>query len=315
MQKKEIDLSIIVISLSTDKYHTKDSLELTLKTLSPAIKNVSSEVILVDNTTIDDGTYMMSKKYIPEVVYIKRNKVFGFGANNNIGLEKARGKYILFLNNDVKFLDSKILSEMVDWMDNNKEVGAVTCSLLNSDEKTLQGTGGSFPNLINVFAWMTFIDDIPFVGNLIKSMHPMHNISPFGQNNTYYLKTHEQDWITGAFYFTRKKIIESINGFDEDYDAYVEETDLSYRIKKMGYKVMYMPKWKIIHYGGQSYGSENSLIYELKNLKLFFRKHYPSWQLPILNFIIKLGCFLRIIVFSLFRPNLVKIYAKAFKTV
>lgn len=96
MQKKEIDLSIIVISLSTDKYHTKDSLELTLKTLSPAIKNVSSEVILVDNTTIDDGTYMMSKKYIPEVVYIKRNKVFGFGANNNIGLEKARGKYILF---------------------------------------------------------------------------------------------------------------------------------------------------------------------------------------------------------------------------
>ncbi len=315
MQKKEIKLSIIIISLSTEKYHTKDSLEITLKSLKPALNTLSSEVILVDNSSIDDGTYKLAKSYFPEIKYLKRKSVYGFGDNNNFGLKHATGKYVLFLNNDVKFLDTNTLSEMVDWMNKNEKVGASTCSLLNSDEKTLQGTGGSFPNLFNVFAWMTFVDDIPLLNKLIKSMHPMHSVSPFGSNDDYYKKSQSQDWITGAFYLVRKEILDKVGGFDEDYDAYVEETDLSFRIKNLGYEIMYLPKWKIVHYGGQSYGSENSLIFELKNLSLFFKKHYPKWQMPILKLTIKLGCFLRIIVFSLFRPNLVKVYAKAIKTI
>ncbi len=315
MQKKEVDLSIIVISLSTEKYHTKDSLDITLKSLKPNLNKLSSEVVLVDNSTIDDGTFKLAKLYFPEIKYLKRKSVYGFGDNNNFGLKHATGKYVLFLNNDVKFLDTNTLSEMVDWMNKNEKVGASTCSLLNSDEKTLQGTGGSFPNLFNVFAWMTFVDDIPLLNKLIKSMHPMHSVSPFGSNDDYYKKSQSQDWITGAFYLVRKEILDKVGGFDEDYDAYVEETDLSFRIKNLGYEIMYLPKWKIVHYGGQSYGSENSLIFELKNLSLFFKKHYPKWQMPILKFTIKLGCLMRIIVFSLFRPNLVKVYAKAIKTI
>lgn len=315
MQKKQIDLSIIIISLSTDKYSTKANLEVTLKSLKPTLGKLSSEIILVDNSTIDDGTYTLSKSYFPDVKYLKRSKVYGFSENNNFGLKKAVGRYVLFLNNDVKFLDNKILSEMVEWMDNNPKVGAATCSLLNADEKTLQGTGGAFPNLFNVFAWMTFIDDIPFINKIIMSMHPMHSISPFGSNYEYYKSTHSLDWITGAFYLVRKEILDSTGGFDENFEAYLEETELSYRIHKKGYQLYYLPKWKIVHYGGQSYGSENALIFELKNLKVFFKKHYPSWQLPILNLIIKLGCILRIIVFSLFKPSLVKTYAKAYKIV
>lgn len=315
MQKKEIDLSIIVVNLSTDKYHTKELLKVTLESMVPALKKFNVEVILVDNSTIDDGTYKMATSYVPDLVYLKRNGLFNFGDNNNFGLKKAKGRYVLFLNNDVKFLDSEILKEMVAWMDNNKKVGATTCSLLNSDNKTLQGTGGSFPNLINVFAWMTFIDDLPFVSGLIKSMHPMHSVSPFGQNEDYYRKSHEQDWITGAFYMVRREILDSVGGFDLSFDAYLEETDLSYRIKKQGWEIYYLPKWRIIHFGGQSYGGENALIFELKNLKVFFKKHYPKWQLPILSFTIKLGCVLRIIAFSLFKPNLVKTYAKAIKII
>jgi GT2 family glycosyltransferase len=315
MQKKEIDLSIIVVNLSTDKYHTEELLKVTLESMVPALKKVNAEVILVDNSTKDDGTYKMARSYVPDLVYLKRNGLFNFGDNNNFGLKVAKGRYVLFLNNDVKFLDSGILKEMVTWMDNNKKVGATTCSLLNSDNKTLQGTGGSFPNLINVFAWMTFIDDLPLIGSLVKSMHPMHSVSPFGQNEDYYRKSHEQDWITGAFYMVRREILDSVGGFDLSFDAYLEETDLSYRIKKQGWEIYYLPKWRIIHFGGQSYGGENALIFELKNLKVFFKKHYPKWQLPILSFTIKLGCLLRIIAFSIFKPNLVKTYAKAIKII
>lgn len=306
MQKKEIDLSIVIISLSTDKYHTKDNLKITLESLKPALKNIKSEVILVDNSTIEDGTHDMAKSYFPGIVYLKRDKLYEFGDNNNYGLKKAHGEYVLFLNNDVKLLDDKILSGMIEWMDSNSKVAVSSCALLNEDGKTLQRSGGSFPNLTKVISWMTFVDDLPILNQIFNSYHP---------NLDYFNKIHKQDWVTGAFYLARKDVIDKTGGFDLDYNAYVEETDLSYRVSKLGYETWYLPKWKIIHFGGKSYGGENSIIFELKNLKVFYKKHYPKWQLPILSFILKFGCLLRIIVFSLFKSNLVKIYAKAFKTV
>jgi len=321
MQKKEIDfrstvdLSVIIISLSTEKYHTKDILQTALKSMVPAMEKVSFELILVDNSTINDGTYEMAKKYFPDLVYLKRNKIFDFGNNNNYGLKKAKGRYVLFLNNDVKIADNNIFEEMVKWMDRNPTVGAATTSLVNPDGKTLQGTGGSFPDLFRVFMLMTFLDDIPYIDKLVKPFHPMHSISPLGSNNEYFQSKHEQDWITGAFYFARKKALDDSGGFDEDFNAYVEETDLSYRIKEKGWSIWYLPAWKIIHFGSLSYGNENSFIYEMKNIKLFYKKHYSKWQLPVLNLIIKLGCILRMIIFSVFKPNLAKIYAKAIKSV
>lgn len=306
MQKKEIDLSIIIISLSTEKYNSKDNLEVALKTLKPALKKIKSEVILVNNSTAEDGTFNMAKSYIADIIFLKRDKLYQFGDNNNFGLKKAKGKYVLFLNNDIKFLDSNILKEMISWMDNNPKVAVSSCALLNEDEKTLQGSGGSFPNLSKVIAWMAFIDDLPIINKLFSSYHP---------NLDYFKKPHKQDWVTGAFYLVRKDVLDISGGFDLDYNAYVEETDLSYRISKLGYDTWYLPKWKIIHFGGQSYGTENSIIFEMKNLKIFYSKHYPKWQLPILSFVLKFGCLLRIIVFSLFKPDLVKIYAKAIKTI
>lgn len=297
MQKEQIDLSIIVINLSTEKYKTRVYLEKLLKSIVPALKNVSYEFILVDNSTIDDGTNQLAKKYIKNLVYLKRSSIYSFCDNNNYGLMKANGKYVLFLNNDVEFIDNNILKELIEWMDQHPITAVTSCALLNADGKTIQPSGGNFPNLINVIAWMIFLNN---------SYHPA---------NVFYYKEHFQDWVTGAFYLVRKSVLDKIGGFDIEYKAYVEEVDLSFRIKQLGFDIKYLPNWKIVHYGGQSYGNENSLISELKNIKLFFRKYYPSWHLSILNFTVKLGCLLRIIVFSVFRPNLVKVYAKAFKIV
>lgn len=297
MPKKQIDLSIIVINLSTGKYKTKVHLEKLLKSIVSALKNVSYEFILVDNSTIDDGTNQLANKYIKNLVYLKRSSIYSFCDNNNYGLVKATGKYVLFLNNDVKFIDNGILKELIEWMDQHPNTAVISCALLNADGKTIQPSGGNFPKLMNVIAWMMFLNN---------SYHP---------SKEYYNKEHFQDWVTGAFYLVRKSVLDKIGGFDIEYKAYVEEVDLSFRIKQLGFDIMYLPNWKIVHYGGQSYGNENSLISELKNIKLFFKKYYPSWHLPILNFVIKLGCLLRIIVFSVFRPNLVKIYAKAYRAI
>jgi len=292
MQKKQIELSIIIVNFGNTKNYTKKCLD----SLKNAVKKINTEIIVVDNIS-RDGTLEMIKKDYPKVIYIRKEEAHGFGANNNFGIKVAIGRYVLFLNNDTEIIDKNIFSEMIEWMDKNPQVAVSSSALLNADKKTIQASGGSFPNLFRVIAWMTFLNN---------SYH--HNLS-------YYNKAHNQDWVTGAFYMVRKEVLNKVGNFDEDYDAYVEEVDLSYRIKKSGFDIWYLPNWKIVHYGGISYGSEKALIYEMKNLKLFYKKHYPKWQLPVLNIIIKFGCLLRIIIFSLINPKLSKIYAKAIKII
>ncbi len=301
------DLSIVIVSTNIE-----DLLRKCLKSISPAIKNLSAEVIVVDNASSDNTPNMVAKEF-PWVKLIRKSENRGFGANNNFGMKVAKGRYILLLNSDTEIIDKDIFNGMVEWMDSHPEVGVSSCALVNPDKKTFQGSGGSFPDLFRVFAWMFFIDDIPGLDNLIKPYHPMHSFSPLNKNESYFKKEHEQDWLTGAFYLMRKKAMDQAGLFDEDFFLYVEEVELSYRFKKYGWKVWYLPRWKTLHYGMVTNGSEKAMVFEMQNIKLFYKKHMPFWQLPLLTLILKLGALIRIIIFGLLSgPKVAKIYAKAF---
>ena len=308
--KKEIDLSIIIINFGNTKEYTRKC----LASLSKAISKLNTEVIVVDNIS-NDGTREMIKKDFPKAIYIRKEEPHGFGENNNFGIKIAKGRYILLLNSDTEIIDENIFVQMTAWLDRNPKVAVCTSALVCEDKKTLQGSGGSLPDLFRVFLWLTFLDDIPFIDRLITPFHPLHPNSFIGRNDSYFTKEHQQDWVTGAFYMIRKEVLKDSGVFDEDFNAYVEEVDLSYRIKKLGWQIWYLPQWKTLHYGGVSYGSENSIVFEMKNLKLFYKKHYPKWQLSILNILIKVGLILRIVLFFVINPKLSKIYAKAYKTV
>lgn len=304
--ESNIDLSIIIISSKLDY------LKACLDSVYKALKGISAEVILIDNAS-EDKIGQKAKSDFPKLKVIRREKNGGFGENNNMGMKVAKGKYVLLLNDDTLIIDKKIFKEMIKWMDNHSEVGLSSCALLNPDKKTYQGSGGYFPTLPRVFAWMSFLDDIPGVDKIIKPYHPLHGWSPFHTNESYFRKKHKQDWVTGAYYFMRKSAMDQAGLFDEDFFLYVEEVELSYRFKKKGWDVWYLPKWKIVHYGQVTTGSENSIVHEMKNLKLFYSKHYPKWQIPVLTLILKFGAALRILFYGIFKgPKVAKIYAKAF---
>ena len=95
----------------------------------------------------------------------------------------------------------------------------------------------------------------------------------------------------------------------------VEEVELAYRFYKAGWESWYLPQWKIVHYGQMTNGSEKATIFEMQNLKLFYKKHYPKWQLVALTITLKFGAFLRILFYSLLDPKVAKIYAKAFASI
>lgn len=309
VEDKTVDLSIIFVA-SNNKFIVN-----CLNSIKKASKGINIEIIVIDNATKEKVGASLSKSFVGLRI-IRREENGGFGENNNLGMRIAKGRYILLLNDDTQIKDTNIFKQMLNWMDNHPDVGVSSCALLNPDGKTYQGSGGSFPTLARVFAWMTFLDDIPFLDKMIKPYHPMHGLSPLNTNEDYFKKQHEQDWVTGAFYLIRRSALDEVGLFDEDFFLYVEEVELSYRFKRAGWKVWYLPQWKIIHFGSATIGSERALIFEMQNIKLFYRKHYPKWQLPILNIILKSGALIRMIVFGLLKgPNIGKIYAKAFTTI
>ena len=306
---KVVDLSIVIISSK------KDYIFDCLKSLDSATQGIEAEVILIDNVS-QDKIGESVKKQFPEVKVLRREINGGFGENNNMGMKIAQGRYVLLLNDDTKIIDKNIFKEMIAWMDEHPKAGISTCALVNPDLKTFQGSGGAFPTLPKVFAWMTFLDDIPGLDNLIKPYHPLHSASPFSTNEDYFKKTHREDWLTGAFFLMRKEAMDEAGLFDEDFFLYVEEVELAYRFAKKGWEAWYLPRWKTVHYGMSTNGSEKATIFELQNLVLMYKKHEPKWKIPVLRMILRFGVALRIALWTIRgKPDITKIYEKAFRII
>lgn len=302
-----MDLSIVIVSFNTKKL-TKECIESVVKNT----KGISYEFLVIDNNSTDDSVNMLkSLSQKLSLTLIENSKNLGFGAANNQGMKKAKGRYILLLNSDTYVKDNS-LGEMVKWMDENPKVGISSSALKNKDG-SLQGTGGYFPSLFKVFAWMFFLEDIPVLSKIIKPYHPMHPNSPFYKGEEFFKKPEMRDWLTGAYLLIRKKVVDDIGYFDEDYFMYVEEVDYAHRAKEKGWQVWFLPKWSITHYGGASGTSGFAVLSEYKSLKIFYKKHYPKWQGLVLRLFLKLGAILRMIIFGVFKHDVFKIYAKAFR--
>ena len=296
LRSSKVSLSIIVIS-----YNTKDLTKNCIESIQKNTKGIKYEIIVIDNASTDGTIKAISGL---KVRLIKNKSNLGFAKANNQGIKIAKGSYILLLNSDTLISDN-VLGEVVGWMSKNPRVGVATCALKNKDG-SLQATGGYFPTLIRVFSWMT-IQDFPCVDFLIKPFHPKLKFYAYKEEK-------DLDWVTGAFLLVRKKVIEEIGGLDEDYFMYGEDLDFCFRAKEKGWLVKYLPEFSIIHYGGASSAKEFPLLSEYKSTKIFYKKHYSSWQMPILRLLLKIGALGRIVILGMIRGgDYAKIYAKAFK--
>lgn len=285
------DISVIILN-----YKTKNLTLDCVKSVVKYTKGISYEVILVDNNS-EDGSAEAFREFARKeklVKFIASKTNTGFTGGNNLGLAQSEGEFILFLNSDT-ILSENSIKKSVDFLKDNPQIGVLSCQLQNLDG-SLQSCGGYFPTLPRVFAWMFFIDDLPVFKSLIKAYHPAPS---------FFDQSHYQDWLTGAFFLTRKKILEKVGGWDKKYFMYVEDVDLCYRMKNAGWKIYFWTGAAIKHIGSASSISERSILSELKNLKLFYKKHMPSWQSPVLWFLLKVGSLLRLVLLGR------RVYAKA----
>ncbi len=271
MTKNKPLLSIIIISFNTS--------QLTLACLKSIaqdadLKNghIPYEIIVVDNASTDDSAAVLKKQAI---TLIQNKTNLGFGAANNQGLGIAKGEYVLFLNSDT-LIENSSISQCLTWLSSHPECLAVSPKLLNPD-RSLQATGGFFPNLVNTIMWKTHLDDLPFVDNFVKPIHP-HTPS-FYTRDKFYLSDQRLDWITGAFILTRTSVVKKIKGFDESFFMYAEEVEMQYRMHLAFPKffIQYLCGPQIVHIGGAS-AKNKSHKYGQENLGIqkFFAIHKPN---------------------------------------
>jgi GT2 family glycosyltransferase/lipopolysaccharide/colanic/teichoic acid biosynthesis glycosyltransferase len=276
------DLSVVIVN-----YNVKAFLEQCLIAIERARGDLNIEIFVVDNASVD-GSQAMVKKRFPHVKLIENNQNVGFSTANNQAIEKAQGEYVLILNPDT-LIQEDTLVILKKHLDENPRVGAVGCKLLNPDGSYQINSRRSFPT-----PWVAFAR---IVG--LSKIFP--KIRLFGQYNLTYLDPDietEVDVLSGSLMVLRRRTLEQVGYFDEDYFMYGEDIDLSYRIKKAGWKIIYTPATKAIHYKGESTKkSEFSAITRFySTMLIFIRKHFGGRYSLALRVLLTFGIYFRAVM-------------------
>ncbi len=266
------DISIIIVS-----YNTAELTSQCLQSISTSFKKnpVEAQVIVVDNASSDNSVSILEAFDTVPLLVIKNKSNMGFGKANNIGLKRATGRYVLFLNSDT-VIDSLNIRELLDVMDADEKIGVLTVRVNLEDGELDPASHRGFPTLWRSFTYFSKLETltrhIPLLNYIFGGYHLTHlNLQ----------KMHEIESPSGAFYLTRKSILDTVKGFDEKFFMYGEDLDLSMRIKQLGYKIMFYPQQSITHFKGKSgMKHEDAEVKQGTNkhfydaMRIFYRKHY-----------------------------------------
>ncbi len=270
-------LSIIIVN-----WNVKPLLQNCLESIFCYLKDFEAEIIVVDNGSQDGSReYLRNiEKKRNNIKIILNNENFGFARANNQALEQARGKIILFLNPDTEIREES-LQKAIKFMENNHDCGALGCQLIGLDGKT-QPSVRNFPTILSQA--MIFLKLQYLFPKIIW-------LKEYFQINFNYEKIGEVNQIAGTFIMTKREVIDQVGGFDESFHLWFEDVDFCYRVKKAGWKVIYIPESKILHYGGQSFWQlmswQRQKIYNHSAL-IYFKKHSSIkfyWPLILLSFV------------------------------
>lgn len=257
-------------------WNGKDSLKDCLDSLQA--QTLKAHIIVVDNASTDGSVDMVEADY-PEVELIKHSVNKGYAGGVNPGFRRAvelGAKYAAPFNNDA-IADKHWLAKLVDYLDAHDDVGVAACKLLSSDGKRLDSTGDYYT------VW-----GLPY---------------PRGRGETDIDKYDDLTDIfaaSGGASLYRVSMLEKIGLFDEDFFAYYEDVDLSFRAQLAGWKVAYVPASIAYHHIGATSGKlKGFTTYQtMKNLQLLLYKNVPGrylWRVGWRFFVAETLFFLRAI--------------------
>ncbi len=275
-------LSIVIVNFNTGKF-----LGNCIDSVVKNTKELDFEIIVVDNASTDKPVEKLRTENLElRTKIIENKKNVGFAAANNQGIKQARSDYILLLNPDTLICDN-VLPKMIDFMEQNREAAIASCKVILKNGELDDACHRGFPTPWNAFCQFSGLSTIFSKSKLLNGYH-------LGYSDLD--KTHEIDACAGAFMLIRRKAGEEVSWLDEDYFWYGEDLDFCFRVKKAGWKIMFIPQYSVTHFKGVSSGIKNHSQHlssadkktkllatraRFDVMRIFYEKHYkniyPVW--------------------------------------
>lgn len=223
----------------------------------------NAEIIVADNASTDDSILFLQAQY-PQVKIILNTVNGGFAKGYNDALQHVKSEYYVLLNSDVEVSPGWI-EPAITLMDSDKSIAACQPKIKDFHNKEFFEYAGAAGGFIDKFGY-------PFCrGRILETTE---------RDNGQYDDVHEIFWATGACMFIRSECFHKAKGFDEDFFAHMEEIDLCWRLKNLGYKIMFTPDSTVYHVGGGTLNktsSRKTFLNFRNNLNLLLKNHPPKF--------------------------------------
>jgi GT2 family glycosyltransferase len=219
------------------------------------------EVIVVDQASKDDSVQILSQ--LKGILFIESKTNLGFTGGNNLGMREATGDYYFLLNNDTEVPPS-FLEPLIEALESDTLAGAASPLIrFFQNPMKIQYAGG--PAKIDLVhgrnSWRGWMSDYPSAYSQVESTTAAH----------------------GAAFIIKKKVADEVGLLDNHFFIYFEELDWSLRIRKAGYKIIFVPSSEVLHKESMTMPKEHPFRVRMmmRNRILLSRKHLNAFMFAV----------------------------------
>lgn len=249
-------------------WNGKKHLEKFLPSVVEHSRGEDIRIIVADNFSSDDSVEYLKNSFL-EVEIIRLDDNYGYTGGYNRALKQIDAEYFVLLNSDVE-VTANWLSPVISYMESHQDVAAAMPKINSYTAKDYYEYAGAAGGYLDKYGF-------PFCrGRILFDIEKDE-----GQHDS----IREIFWASGACLFVRSDLFFDVHGFDEGFFAHMEEIDLCWRFKRMGYKVMSIPESKVYHVGGGTLpiNTPFKMYLNYRNNLFLLQKNLPSNKLiPIL---------------------------------
>ena len=251
-----MDIAVVLLN-----WNGKGMLERYLPSVVTHTPAEKAFIVIADNGSTD-GSVQWIEQHYPDIQVIELDKNYGFTGGYNRALKEVEADYYILLNTDVEVTEGWI-DTLASFMEEHPEVGICQPKLLSDADRTSFDYAGAAGGFIDHYGYPFCRGRI--LGNIEKDL---------GQ----YDEPEELFWASGAALMIRSSLFHHLGGFDDHFFAHMEEIDLCWRAKLLGYQVWAIPSAVVYHLGGGTLpnNSPRKLYLNFRNNLLMLYKNLPS---------------------------------------
>lgn len=271
-----------LVTVAIPNYNNKELLDNLIKSIKKSIS--LSNVIIVDNASQDGSATFIKQKY-PEIQLIENDINTGFAHAVNQAIKQVKTDYVFLLNNDT-LIEENTIQELLKTINIEENIFSVSSKMIQmSDKKLIDDAGDEY----TVLGWS--------------------KRRGYGKNITNYTLDEEVFSACAGAALYKTELFDEIGYFDEKFESYVEDMDLSYRARLYGYKSYYSSKAIVYHVGSATTGSRYNGFKVQKSARnniFMIYKNMPLWMKIFNGLFIITGVIIKFIFF--YKKNLGKEY-------